>query len=302
MRTTPRRSKIYSLQLPNRKVRLLPSTHGAVNSQQEWVNFTDTMLGELNWESTVAYSDDLSTFSPDFETHLIHLRQLFVRLRDHNVRISPKKMQLARSEVSYVGLIVNEHGVKTDPKSIDAIAKMELPATLKGLRRWLGVTGWWRKFIRHYARITDPLRTLLQKGKFTADFTPKQIEALKKLRTARTTAPILAHPRWDRPFTIFSDGSPTGVGAVLTQKNDDGHLCAIAYFSKSLTEAQQGYSQCDIETLALLASLEVWAPYFSGSTVQCVVDCESLKYLLQPSSTLDANSGGYSGFRRLTLT
>ena len=79
--------------------------------------------------------------------------------------ISPEKLQLAKDEVRYVGFVINEHGVA--PRTTEAIRNLPLPETLKELRRWLGLTGWWRKFIRNYARITDPLRPLLKKGQFS---------------------------------------------------------------------------------------------------------------------------------------
>ena len=202
----------------NSQWRFKRAVMGAVNSQQAWINFANNMLGKLNWKSTVAYADDLATFSPDQATHLVHLRELFTKLREHKCVISAKKMQLARTEVCYVGLIVNEHGISTDPKSREAIRNLPLPRTLKELRRWLGLTGWWRRFIRNYARIVEPLRPLLQKGGFTKKFTDKQIKAFEKLRAACLKQPVLAHPQWDRGFTILSDGSPYGIGACLTQK------------------------------------------------------------------------------------
>ena len=257
---------------------------GAVNSQQSWINFANGMLGELNWRSTVAYSDDLATFSEDFETHLKHLEELFIKLKEHRCVISPEKLQLARDKVCYVGLIISEHGIATDPSSTEAIRELPLPETLKELRRWLGLTGWWRKFIRNYARITHPLRPLLKKGQFTAKFSEEQKEAFETLRKACLSPPVLAHPRWDREFTIMSDGSPTGVGACLAQENDEGQLVAVAYFSKALTPAQQAYGQCEIETLALLSALEVWKSYFMGNKVNVIVDAEALRYLLKPST------------------
>ena len=104
----------------------------------------DTVLGELQWESTIAFSDDLATYSGSFDEHLVHLRQLWTRLREHNVTVSPKKIQLARHEVSYVGYIVGRHGISPDPKTLEAISKIRVSDinTLTSLQSFLGVTGY----------------------------------------------------------------------------------------------------------------------------------------------------------------
>ena len=257
---------------------------GFVSSQQEWINAMDTVLGDLQWKSTIAFSDDIATFSQNFDQHLNDLEALWTRLREFNVSVSPAKMQIARPEVSYVGYIVGQHGVSPDPQKLEAISLLEPPDSLKSLRSFLGITGYWRRFVKDYARIAEPLRPLLQKGKFTTRFSKEQLEAFEDLKSRCVNAPVLAHPRFDKQFTIMADGSPDGIGAVLLQEDDEGRMVAVAYFSKALTPAQQSYAQCEIETLALLASLELWNSYFSGTTVRCITDCDSLKYLLKPDS------------------
>ena len=246
----------------------------------------DTVLGELQWESTIAFSDDLATYSGSFNENLEHLRQLWTRLREHNVTISPKKIHLARLEVSYVGYIVGQHGIAPDPKTLEAISKITVGDinTLASLQSFLGVTGYWRRFIRDYSKIAEPLRPLLKKGGRRLHFNQEQRRALEELQKRCVTAPVLAHPDFKKPFTIMSDGSGKGIGAVLMQENEQGQLTAVAYFSKALTPAQKNYAQCEIETLALLCALELWAPYFSGTTIRYMVDCEAVKYLLRPDS------------------
>ena len=140
---------------------------GWTSSQQEWINAMDTVLGGLQWESTIAFSDDLATFSSTFDEHLRHLRSLWTRLREFGVTISPKKIQLARSEVSYVGYRVGQHGVAPDPKTLEAISNIDVTGidNLKSLRSFLEVTGFWQRFIRDYSKIAEPLRPLEAWGK-----------------------------------------------------------------------------------------------------------------------------------------
>jgi hypothetical protein len=103
-------------------------------------------------------------------------------------------MQIARPEVSYVGYIVGQHGVSPDPQKLEAISLLEPPDSLKSLRSFLGITGYWRRFVKDYARIAEPLRPLLQKGKFTTRFSKEQLEAFENLKSRCVNAPVLAHP------------------------------------------------------------------------------------------------------------
>ena len=258
---------------------------GCLNSQQVLVSLTNYMLSDLLFNSVVAYSDDLLCFSPTWEQHLIDLRVLLQRVRHCKLTLSAKKCAFATNHVSYCGYVIDEKGLHLDPKSSEAIRKMPLPKNLKELRSFIGMCSWWRRYIPHFAKITEALRPLLQKGNFRLPLSDDQVAAIQRLKDSLEKPPILAHPDFDKQFELHCDGSPTGIGCALMQMVD-GKRVAVCYFSRSLTPAQQGYSQIEIETLAVLTGLEVFRSYFIGSLVQVYTDSEALTYIAKPDSAL----------------
>lgn len=260
---------------------------GLKNSQSYLINATSRMLlnSGLVWDRVAVYSDDICVYSPTVEEHLSDLEKLFSGLRSVNLSLSAKKCLFFSTKVEYCGYFVDRHGIHIDPKSVEAINRMPPPKSIKELKSFLGCTSWWRKYIPHYARICAPLRPLLKAGRFSP-LSPEQLSAIDQLKSCLVRAPVLRHPDFEKPFRLCTDGSPTGIGAVLLQLGEDGKEHAVSYFSRSLTEAQQGYPQFEIEALAVLTGLEVFRSFFMGETVHIFTDAESLRYLLAPEGKL----------------
>jgi len=261
---------------------------GAKDSQQYWLDISDRILGDLKWRSVAAYSDDLSCYtkSTDFADHIRHLRELFTVLRANNVALKPTKTQIARKEVSYVGYMVNKDGIRPDPKVREAVSKWNINDinSLTSMRRWIGFCNVWRRFIPHFASIIQPLREKLKKDKFTPEFTESQKQAFSTLNALLYKSPVLCHPDFDKPFEIHTDASKFAMGAALIQRDDNKTAHAVAYFSKSFTEAQKNYATHEQETFSLLTALELWKPYFYPARVKVVVDSDALRHLLKPDT------------------
>ena len=262
------------------------SVMGLKNSQQFLIHLTNYMLSDLQYECVMIYSDDGCCYSPSFEQHLIDLEKLFQRLRKCNVAIAVKKSIFCTDKVQFCGFVVDADGVHIDPSSVSAIRDMPEPKTLKELRALLGCFGWWRRFIAHFAEIAAPLRALLKHGAFVSPLPDDAKAAILVLKERLSSPPVLAHPDWNLPWEIHTDGSPSGIGAVLLQLHADKVLRAVCYFSRALTEVQRAYHQFDIESLAVLTSLEVFRPYITGSKVKIVTDSEALSFLLKPEAPL----------------
>ena len=258
---------------------------GLKNSQSALVNLTLTMLRNYLYEFVAVYSDDILVYSADVDAHIcVHLRSVFERFRKHNVRLKAAKVALCTKSVLWCGFQISSDGISADPRKIAAIKDMRLPSTLKELRSFLGSCNWLRHLIPRFADISSPLRPLLKKGCFRTNFSKEQLQAFSDLKTQLTSAPLLGHPLWDRPFEVHCDASNTAIAGALMQRGDEGKLRVVSYLSKALTEAQKAYGVHERELLALLYCLETWRSYFFGTTVTCWTDSTAVAWLVKPSS------------------
>ena len=259
---------------------------GMCNSGTHFVSLTLDMFSDVLFEYVAAYADDILVFSEDIDDHIdIHLRKVLERLREYDVKLKGTKAELCVTSLEWCGYRISTDGIRADPKKIAAIVGMKDFKTLKQLRSFLGSCNFLRRWIAGYADIIQPLRPLLQKGRFRQNFTKEQRDAIDKLKEAITSAPVLAHPRFDRPFHVYCDASTVALGAALCQKNDKGDTVVIAYLSKNLTKTQQGYHVNELEALSVLYALETWSTYFFGQpSIQVFTDSDAACWLFKPDS------------------
>lgn len=158
---------------------------------------------------------------------------VFERFSQTGLKLKPKKCQLFRKEVEFLGHIINENGVHTDPRKIQCIKEWPLPKNIKEVQSFLGLCSYYRRFIASYSHIAKPLSRLTEKNqKF--EWTIECSEAFESLKHMLITAPILAHPDFSKPFILDTDASNQAIGAVLSQKFGDKER-VIAYASRTLT-------------------------------------------------------------------
>jgi hypothetical protein len=166
----------------------------------------------------VVFFDDILIYSKTYSEHLVHLDQVLRLLQQHQWKIKGSKCQFAQRSISYLGYVVCEAGVATDPTKIVDVQKWPVPTNLKELRGFLGMSGYYRKFVRHYGIISQPLTQLLRKG-VPFVWTIDTQRAFDTLKEALTSAPVLALPDFSVRFDIETDASDTGVGAVLLRSS-----------------------------------------------------------------------------------
>ena len=154
-----------------------------------------------------------------------------------------------------MGHVISEAGVATDPDKISAVLQWPIPQSVKELRSFLGLAGYYRRFVKHFGLLSRPLTDLLRKGAVFV-WTDQQQDAFVALKQALTSAPVLALPDFSRPFSVETDASGAGIGAVLTQ---GGH--PIAFLSKALGPRSQGLSTYEKEYMAILIVVNQWCPY-----------------------------------------
>jgi len=228
----------------------------------------------------LVYIDDILIFSKSLEEHLQHLRQIFNILRKHKLYAKLEKCEFLKDELDYLGFLIGKHGIKTQPRKIEAINNWPTPKTQTNIRAFLGITGYYRKFIKDYANIASPLSNLLHKG--TAIIWDDACEqAFQTLKQQLTQSPILAIANPEKPYTVTTDASDLAIGGILSQ---EGH--PIAFYSRKLSPAEQNYPVHEKEELAIVNALREWRRYLEGCThqVQIITDHQSLRFLqTQPS-------------------
>ncbi|KAL6550581.1 hypothetical protein OROMI_021069 [Orobanche minor] len=226
----------------------------------------------------LVFFDDILIYSPDWAHHLELLHSALLLLRQHALVINRKKSFFGISTVEYLGHIISSSGVSMDPNKIRSIIDWPTPPNVKSVCGFLGLTGYYRKFIKSYGKVAQPLTELTKKDNFS--WGPSQQLAFDQLKTCMTTAPVLALPNFELPFEIECDASGCGIGAVLMQNRR-----AISYFSKALSAATLNKSAHDKEIMALALAIQHWRPYLLGRKFTVYTDQKSLRHLLEQRIT-----------------
>jgi Reverse transcriptase (RNA-dependent DNA polymerase)/RNase H-like domain found in reverse transcriptase len=184
----------------------------------------------------VVYLDDILVFSKTPDEHLKHLEEVLTVLQREHLRAKLKKCHFNQSEVKFLGHIVGREGLKVDPAKVQIINDWPVPNNLHEVRKLLGLSNYFRRFIQGYSKLVAPLTDLTRGGK-SFEWTPECQHALEGIKHALTHAPVLQLPDQAKPYTIWSDASITGCGAVLFQ---DEH--PVAYMSRKFTPAEVNYT------------------------------------------------------------
>ena len=272
---------------------------GLSNSPATFQRLMEVILGDLNYGSLLLYLDDILVFSSSFDEHLERLEVVFQRLRQHGLKLKPKKCHFFRRECNYLGHVVSANGIATDPAKTGAIKHWKQPTSEKELRAFLGLAGYYRKFVRNFSRIAAPLHALLtkqgctkgaawrrpstgQQQEFQQRWTPECTQAFNELKRRLVSPPILGYPDFSRPFIVETDASFNGLGAVLSQVQQKGKV-VISYASRGLRPPERNmsnYSSMKLELLALKwAVTEKFRDYLLGAEFVVYTDNNPLSYL-----------------------
>jgi hypothetical protein len=233
----------------------------------------NTTLSSLLRKCVLVFFDDILVYSRTLPEHISHLEAVFLLLQKDQWHVKLSKCHFAQRSISYLGHIISEEGVATDSAKVEAIQSWPSPVNVKELRSFLGLAGYYRKFVRHFAVITQPLTALLKKGSLFV-WSLEQESSFLAVKAALCAAPVLALPNFNHTFCIETDACRNGVGAVLLQQ---GH--PLAFISKALGPKTQGLSTYEKEYLAILIAVDHWRPYLLHDEFVIFTDQKSLTHL-----------------------
>jgi hypothetical protein len=256
---------------------------GLCNAPATFQRLMDAVILPEYRDFIETYIDDLMTHSGSFEDHMKHLDILYKQLRTHKLVVKLNKCKFAQWEVKFLGHIISQGSLKTNPETVEAVKQWQRPSgtgkkAVSAIRGFLGTVNWYRKFIPNCADIQRPLIHLTKKD-VPFEWTAECQKSFEKLRDALTSAPVLAIANPNKDYIVHSDASNVAMGAGLMQEDEHGNLRAIAYASKAFNSAQRNYDTTDREALAMVWALEHFNTYCEGHKYTLITDHQALSYL-----------------------
>ncbi|XP_059221616.1 uncharacterized protein LOC131996179 [Stomoxys calcitrans] len=267
--------------VPNRPLyQFVRMPFGLCNAPETMCRLMDMVIPYSMTSNIFVYLDDLLIVSTNFQDHLRHLQELAARLRQAGLTINVKKSCFAIKEVKYLGYIVGEGSLSVDPEKVEAISNFPAPTSVRRLRQFLGMIGWYRRFIEDFSTCSYPLTELLSK-KRSFVWSKQAQDSFDLLKTKLCSAPVLVNADFSKPFVLQCDASTVGVGAVLAQVDNAGNERPIAFMSQKLNKAQRNYTTTELECLAVVLAVKKFRAYIEGQEFKVVTDHASLKWLMR---------------------
>uniref|UniRef100_A0A0N5C0I4 RNA-directed DNA polymerase n=1 Tax=Strongyloides papillosus TaxID=174720 RepID=A0A0N5C0I4_STREA len=237
-------------------------------------------FGDLR-ENVAVYLDDIIVFGKKSD-HIKQLEEVFRRLNSTGMKVKLKKTTFLKEKVEFLGHIVSQKGIEIDGNKLDAIDKLAIPDTRKGLRSFLGATNYFRKFILGYAKVAAPLTKLLSE-KIEYKWTDEQSKAFLELKRRLKTAPVLAPPDLSRNFIIHTDASEYAIGAVLLQEDtNDKFPRLIACASRTLNDVEKRWQVVEKEALALVYAVKQFRYYIESKVTDVFTDQRAVLAIKSP--------------------
>ena len=256
---------------------------GLCNAPATFSRLMDRTLAGLAWNICLYYLDNTNVFSTTWKEHLERLRAVFERLRRANLKLGAHKFSLAAQEVSFLGYKVTPHGLEPEPKLMEAISKLPPPINVAKVRSFLGLVGYYRRFVKRFSDKAAPLNMLLRKDQVWK-WTPECQSAFETLKGEIAARPVSAYPDFSKPFRLYTDGSNTGLGAILAQKQARKER-VICCGSRTLNNAETNYSTTKKECLAVVWGVQVFRPFLVATHFKILTDQYALQWLRSMKST-----------------
>ncbi|KAL0536183.1 hypothetical protein IC582_025122 [Cucumis melo] len=245
---------------------------GLTNAPAVFMDLMNRVFREFLDTFVIVFIDDILIYSKTEAEHEEHLRLVLQTLRENKLYAKFSKCEFWLKQVSFLGHVVSKAGVSVDPAKIEAVTGWTRPSTVSEVRSFLGLAGYYRRFVENFSRIATPLTQLTRKG---APFVWSKAceDSFQTLKQKLVTAPVLTVPDGSGSFVIYSDASKKGLGCVLMQQGK-----VVAYASRQLKSHEQNYPTHDLELAAVVFALKIWRHYLYGEKIQIFTDHKSLNY------------------------
>ncbi|MCU1500217.1 MAG: uncharacterized protein JWM47_4170, partial [Acidimicrobiales bacterium] len=254
---------------------------GLCNGPSYFMRMMHKLLKGLE-EFCVVYLDDILIFSPSEETHLVHVNSVLEVLRKENLKLQPSKCFFERDGVEFCGFWVDKMGVHTEKGKVEAVREWPAPRSPREIKEFLGLTGFYRRFVHHYAEIAMPMTIMGQAKKENFVWTKECQTAFETLKTRVTEAPVLTIPVRHGKWTLRTDASKVAMGAVLMQQpSDDDDDKVVGYFSRKLKDVETRYPTYDRELLAIKEAILYFRYYLHGQLFTVYTDHASIQHILR---------------------
>jgi len=256
---------------------------GLKNAPASFQAMMDLVFHEQIGKHLAVFIDDVNIYSASFEEHMEHLEMTFAKCRKYGLKLKKKKCKFACERLEFLGHVVGTDGLTVDERKIEAITEYGKLTDVSQVRRFLGMTGYYAQFVNGYQELARPLQLLLRK-KQPFIWGRDQARAMQALKDALATAPVLAFPNKLHKFTLMTDASDTGIGAILSQYNpEDKRDWVVSYASRALSPAERNYNTTHREGLAVKWAVEKFQRFLRGREFLLFTDHAALTSLYKTS-------------------
>jgi hypothetical protein len=246
---------------------------GLTNAPAAFMDLMNRVFKPFLDQFVVVFIDDILIYSKSKEDHERHLRLVLQVLEEKKLYAKLKKCEFWLDSVAFLGHVISKDGISVDPKKVEAVVEWNRPNNVTEIRSFLGLAGYYRRFVEGFSHLAMPLTRLTQKGvKF--EWSEECEQSFQELKRRLVSAPILTIPDGSGGLIIYSDASKKGLGCVLMQ-----HGRVVAYASRQLKPYEQNYPTHDMELAAVVFALKIWRHYLYGVQCEIFTDHKSLKYI-----------------------
>jgi len=246
---------------------------GVTNAPALFMDYMNRIFRPFLDKFVVVFIDDILIYLRTKEERGRHLRVVLEILREKQLYAKLSKCEFWLEEVNFLGHIISAQGISVDPAKVKAVLQWERPKFVTEIRSFVGLAGYYRRFIEDFSRIVAPLTQLTRKDQ-PFSWTDRCEQSFVELKKRLTSAPVLVIPDTSKSFEVYCDASHQGLGSVLMQERK-----VVAYASRQLKVHERNYPTHDLELAAMVFALKIWRHYLHRVQFQVFSDHKSLKYL-----------------------